>query len=100
MTFGRRESLKRAVELVGEAHLDLKRALDHEVGTYCWDAWQRQAQAKLLEVVASMDVGEWGLPHPWDLRTSDDEGRLADRAEGAMRRAMDMLVRMKRTGKG
>lgn len=96
MTFRRRESVKRAVEWVSEALSDLKRALDHEDGSDFFCGYQRQAQAKLLEVAASMDVGEWELPHPWDLRPRDDEGRLADRAELAMQRAVYFLEARRR----
>lgn len=67
MMFHSREDVNRAIRLLDLARADLRRALDHMPGDEFWQGWQEQAQAWILQVSASMDVGGFGLPHPWDL---------------------------------
>lgn len=67
MSFETREDVKRAIQLLESAAGDLRRALDYDVREQFWRDWQEQAQAALLIVSASMDLGRFGLPHPWNL---------------------------------
>jgi hypothetical protein len=80
MTFNTRHDVARAIGLLEAAAADMRRALDYSPGDWAWPSWQRQAQNRLLEVSASMDMGAFELPHPWDLRPHDDAGAAERRA--------------------
>jgi len=75
--FNSRKEVERALKELEYAMHDLRCSLDHSPLDHFWSAWQRQGQARILMVAASMDVGYFGLPHPWDLRPRTPE-TLAD----------------------
>lgn len=83
--FNTRGDVEQAARLCEEAARDMRRALDSSPGQWSWSGYQEQAQGRLMEVAASMDMGSFELPHPWDLRPRDDTWV---RADDAMNRAV------------